>query len=225
MQGQILMPLGISAGLSHEARHYPAGITTSKFSPPVTWPQPACCGAFRAGPRTSAAQAKLSAGFPRLKMWVPDTSQAVGEVGSLGCCAHTALPWQWEHPALRGLVRRVAGLRLGIMIRQPQQYGLPVTSATFCCTSFNVNSVVFADYQLNSFPLHAPFQVCHSKRRSKASLQNTTTNYIDYSIFLIFCLLFRDKEKLTFQLQQFCTFPPEKLQPKYCSQLYSKHDD
>lgn len=51
MQGWILMLLGISAGLPCEARHYQAGITASKSSPPSIWPQPSCCHALAQGPQ------------------------------------------------------------------------------------------------------------------------------------------------------------------------------
>lgn len=135
MQGGILMPFGISAALPREARRNPAGITPSKSSPPPIWAQPACCGALRAGPRTSGAQVKLNAGVPRLKTRGLATPQAAGGAAGVGtgCCSHAPLPRQREQPgALRGLARQAAELELATGHREP-----PATAAWFvshiCC--------------------------------------------------------------------------------------------
>lgn len=123
MQGQILMPIGISAGLPHEATLYPAGITASKSSPYLSG------HSLQSWPVILAAQVKLNTVFPRLKTWGLVTSQPARGVAGVGTgfCSHAPLPWQQEHAeALRGLARKVAGLGLGT-----GHHKLPVTAAWF----------------------------------------------------------------------------------------------
>lgn len=114
---------------------------------------------------------------------------------------------------------------LGTTSFQPWQHVLPVTFAAFHCGNFKAHSVVFPWHQLNP-SVHSSKDIT-----LKEGIKHFITEYQNKLHWLFnfsyLCLFFFFKRQGNSNISSFSSpalFPKKKFQPKYCSQLYSKHD-